>query len=181
MKKYVVYLMAAIIISGIAHTSYSAYQTKQDQQQMKAKQQAEGGLETGMNAPDLEIEQDGRMIHLSDLTDQLIVINFWATWCPPCQQEIPELNAFAKSTSIPVYGINVTTAERRLSDVKQFLKKTPITYSVLYDTKGQSEKTYQLVAMPATYIIDQSGTIVGKHVGPVTQEMLKEMVRKIGG
>ncbi|WP_449402682.1 TlpA family protein disulfide reductase [Exiguobacterium artemiae] len=61
------------------------------------------------------------------------------------------------------------------------MKKTPITYSVLYDTKGQSEKTYQLVAMPATYIIDQTGTIVGKHVGPVTQEMLKEMVRKIGG
>ena len=68
MKKYVMYLMAAVIISGIAYTSYSAYQTKQNQQQIQAKQQAEGGLETGMKAPDLEIEQDGQPIQLSDLT-----------------------------------------------------------------------------------------------------------------
>lgn len=181
MKKYVFYLVIAVVLSGIAYTSYNAYQIKQDQQQIQAKQQAEGGLETGMKAPDLEIEQDGQPIRLSDLTDQLIVINFWATWCPPCRQEIPELNAFSESTSIPVYGINVTTSERRLTDVEEFLKKTPVDYPVLYDTKGQSEKAYRLLAMPATYLIDETGTIVGKHVGPVTEKMLKEMVQKIGG
>ncbi|MCT4781553.1 MULTISPECIES: TlpA disulfide reductase family protein [Exiguobacterium] len=181
MKKYVLYLLMAVVVSGIVYTSYSTYETKQNQQQIQAKQQAEGGLETGMKAPDLELEQDGQPVRLSDLTDQLIVINFWATWCPPCRQEIPELNRFSESTNIPVYGINVTTAERRLTDVEQFLKQTPITYSVLYDTKGQSEKAYRLVAMPATYIIDRTGKIVGKHVGPVTEKMLQEMVQKIGG
>ncbi|HAZ38496.1 MAG TPA: TlpA family protein disulfide reductase, partial [Exiguobacterium sp.] len=90
-------------------------------------------------------------------------------------------NAFARHTNIPVYGINVTTSERRVSDVADFLKQTPVEYSVLYDRTGNSEDAYRLVAMPATYVLDRKGTILAKHVGPVTEQMLKEMVKRTGG
>lgn len=181
LKKYLLYMIVGIAICGIAYKSYDAYQTKQTKAYNQATQEAQGGLDVGMIAPNLKLERDGKQVELSDLSDRLIVINFWATWCPPCKQEIPELNRFSKTSDIPVYGINVTTAERKRSDVADFLKKTPIEYSVLYDTKGESEQSYRLVAMPATYVIDADGKIVAKHVGPVTSDMLKEMVTQKGG
>lgn len=181
LKKYLLYVIVGLAISGIAYKSYDAYKAQQIKEFTQATQQAQGGLEIGMKAPNLELEQDGKMVELSDLTNRLIVINFWATWCPPCKQEIPELNAFAKAVDVPVYGINVTTSERKVSDVADFLKETPVDYGVLYDTKGQSENAYRLVAMPATYVIDTDGVIVAKHIGPVTSSMLKEMVGKKGG
>ena len=180
-KKPLIYLILAIAIIGIAYQSYQTYDAKQKKVEQQQKQVSQGGLEVGMKAPNLSLHQEGKTIDLDEINHDVFVINFWATWCPPCKQEIPELNAFARHTDVPVYGINVTTSERRVSDVADFLKKTPVEYPVLYDRQGTSEDAYRLVAMPATYVLDRQGTILAKHVGPVTEQMLKEMVKRTGG
>jgi len=180
-KKPLIYLILAIAIIGIAYQSYQTYDAKQKKVEQQQKQVSQGGLEVGMKAPNLSLRQEGKTINLDEINHDVFVINFWATWCPPCKQEIPELNAFARHTDVPVYGINVTTSERRVSDVADFLKKTPVEYPVLYDRQGTSEDAYRLVAMPATYVLDRQGTILAKHVGPVTEQMLKEMVKRTGG
>ena len=181
MKKTLIYLILAIAVIGIAYQGYRTYDEKQSKVEQQQKQASQGGLEVGMKAPNLSLRQEGKNINLDEINHDVFVINFWATWCPPCKQEIPELNAFSQHTDIPVYGINVTTSERRVSDVADFLKKTPVEYPVLYDREGTSEDAYRLVAMPATYVLDQKGTILAKHVGPVTEKMLKEMVKRTGG
>ncbi len=181
MKKMLIYLILAIAIIGIAYQGYQTYDTKQKKVEQQQKQAAQGGLELGMKAPNLSLRQEGKTIDLDEMNHDVFVINFWATWCPPCKQEIPELNSFARHTNIPVYGINVTTSERRVSDVADFLKQTPVEYPVLYDRIGNSEDAYRLVAMPATYVLDRKGTILAKHVGPVTEKMLKEIVKRTGG
>jgi len=180
-KKPLIYLILAIAIIGIAYQSYQTYDAKQKKVEQQQKQVSQGGLEVGMKAPNLSLHQEGKTIDLDEINHDVFVINFWATWCPPCKQEIPELNAFARHTDVPVYGINVTTSERRVSDVADFLKQTPVEYPVLYDRKGTSEDAYRLVAMPATYVLDRKGTILSKHIGPVTEQMLKEMVKRTGG
>jgi len=180
-KKPLIYLILAIAIIGIAYQSYQTYDAKQKKVEQQQKQVSQGGLEVGMKAPNLSLRQEGKTINLDEINHDVFVINFWATWCPPCKQEIPELNAFARHTDVPVYGINVTTSERRVSDVADFLKQTPVEYPVLYDRKGTSEDAYRLVAMPATYVLDRKGKILSKHIGPVTEQMLKEMVKRTGG
>ncbi|MEI4463606.1 TlpA disulfide reductase family protein [Exiguobacterium indicum] len=181
MKKPLIYLILAIAIIGIAYQSYQTYDAKQKKVEQQQKQVSQGGLEVGMKAPNLSLRQEGKTIDLDEINHDVFVINFWATWCPPCKQEIPELNAFARHTDVPVYGINVTTSERRVSDVADFLKQTPVEYPVLYDRMGTSEDAYRLVAMPATYVLDRKGKILSKHIGPVTEQMLKEMVKRTGG
>ncbi|UKS56640.1 TlpA family protein disulfide reductase [Exiguobacterium acetylicum] len=181
MKKTLIYLILATAVISIAYQGYRTYEAKQSRVEQQQKQASQGGLEVGMKAPNLSLRQEGKTIDLDEINHDVFVINFWATWCPPCKQEIPELNAFARHTDVPVYGINVTTSERRVSDVADFLKKTPVEYPVLYDREGTSEDAYRLVAMPATYVLDRKGTILAKHVGPVTEQMLKEMVKRTGG
>jgi len=180
-KKPLIYLILAIAIIGIAYQGYQTYDAKQKKVEQQQKQVSQGGLEVGMKAPNLSLRQEGKTIDLDEINHDVFVINFWATWCPPCKQEIPELNAFARHTDVPVYGINVTTSERRVSDVADFLKQTPVEYPVLYDRMGTSEDAYRLVAMPATYVLDRKGKILSKHIGPVTEQMLKEMVKRTGG
>ncbi|MGI1805762.1 TlpA family protein disulfide reductase [Exiguobacterium sp. TDN 0502] len=181
MKKALIYLILSIAVIGIGYRGYQTYEAKQSKAVEQQKEVSQGGLEVGMRAPNLSLRQAGKTIELDEMNHDVFVINFWATWCPPCKQEIPELNAFARDTGIPVYGINVTTSERRVADVAAFLKQTPVDYPVLYDRKGTSEEAYRLVAMPATYVLDRKGTILAKHVGPVTENMLKEMVKRTGG
>ena len=181
MKKALIYLILSIAVIGIGYRGYQTYEAKQSKAVEQQKEVSQGGLEVGMRAPNLSLRQAGKTIELDEMKHDVFVINFWATWCPPCKQEIPELNAFARDTDIPVYGINVTTSERRVADVAAFLKQTPVDYPVLYDRKGTSEEAYRLVAMPATYVLDRKGTILAKHVGPVTEHMLKEMVKRTGG
>ena len=180
-KKALIYLILSIAVIGIGYRGYQTYEAKQSKVVERQKEVSQGGLEVGMKAPNLSLRQAGKTVELDEMNHDVFVINFWATWCPPCKQEIPELNAFARDTDIPVYGINVTTSERRVADVAAFLKQTPVDYPVLYDRKGTSEEAYRLVAMPATYVLDRKGTILAKHVGPVTEQMLKEMVKRTGG
>lgn len=140
-----------------------------------------GGDDTagvGQVAPEFEVENivRGEPIVLSELVaadDRPIVINLMASWCPPCREEIPELNAFAGANpDVLVLGVAV---EDSYDDFKKFVTDVQPTYPVGFD-EGPMRENYPTFGLPATFFLDSDGVIVDVFNGTVDQELLEDLV-----
>ncbi|AFM41145.1 Peroxiredoxin [Desulfosporosinus acidiphilus SJ4] len=141
------------------------------------------GLEKGNLAPDFELQSvDGKTIKLSSLRGKKVILNFWASWCPPCRLEMPEMEKFStqnKSKGIEILSVNLTKAERNRDDVTTFMKTDSITFPVLLDEKGDAAQLYNISSIPASFVIDTQGVIRQTIVGPMTMETMGTMVKAI--
>lgn len=118
-------------------------------------------------AKDFELQAlDGRHYRLSDLKGRVVLLNFWATWCKYCVKENPSLERLYrrfKEKGFIVLGISI---DRSAMVVEKFLKKKPVSYPVLLDPRGDVfVKTYTLIGIPVTIIINKEGYIVAKYQG----------------
>ncbi len=117
-------------------------------------------------APDFTLKsKDGKNVRLSDYRGQVVLLNFWASWCGPCRQEMPildEINNRYKSLGFTVLGVNL---DAKSSKAIGYLKDTPVTFPVLYDPKGDVSNKYGVQAMPSTVIIDKDGKVRFLHQG----------------
>jgi len=142
------------------------------------------GIEIGNLAPDFTLPTiDGQVVSLSSLRGKKVILNFWATWCPPCRQEMPDLEAFyskhAKDKHVVVLGINLTSAEMSVNDVKKFVKEYKLTFPVLLAKTEETAVLYQAVTIPTSYIIDSSGVIRSKKIGPMDQKWMEQQIDAI--
>ncbi|WP_338786774.1 TlpA disulfide reductase family protein [Metabacillus sp. FJAT-53654] len=122
---------------------------------------------------------EGKAFNLSDYTGKIVVVNFWTTWCTYCQEEMEELIKFreeAKSLNVELLGVNVTSSEQSENVVIQFVKDLELPFQVGLDVHGEVSKTYQIIGIPTTFIIDKKGIVKKKLLGPVTSDMLKELI-----
>ena len=117
-------------------------------------------------APDFVLSaRDGRQVALSELEGQVVLLNFWATWCGPCRQEMPHLEALYERYSdlgFTLLGVNV---EEDSSGADKFLAETPVTFPILFDPKSEVSKKYDVIDMPSTVIIDRAGNMRFIHHG----------------
>lgn len=133
-------------------------------------------------APDFALTTlDGEKVKLSDLKGHVVMINFWASWCGPCRQEMPLLNdiyASYKKAGFVLLGVNL---DESAEDAKAFLKKTPVNFPVLMDSKGQVADLYKNQAMPSSYFVDRKGDLVYLHQGyrPGEEEDYKKVIKKL--
>lgn len=138
------------------------------------------GLEKGNLAPDFELTTlDGRKVKLSDYRGKKVILNFWATWCPPCRAEIPDMEKFYssyKDKDMVILGVNLTKAEKDQTSVKSFIKEYGVTYPIPLDKESLAAEMYQVSAIPTSYIIDPQGTIIQKIVGPMDFETMKSLL-----
>lgn len=120
-------------------------------------------------APDFQLEDTkGNKISLSDLRGKVVMVNFWATWCPPCKQEMPsmeKLNQIMAGEDFVMLAIN--TEENGRSVVPAFLKNNPHDFTVLYDDNGTVQQQYGVYRFPESFIIRKDGTIDQKVVGAI--------------
>jgi len=120
----------------------------------------------GSNAPDFTVQDADRSVTLSQFRGQVVVLNFWATWCPPCVEETPaliQLNQRIASRNGMVLGISVDEDQEAYL---KFIQDHGINYLTYRDPSKKSAQDYGTVMYPETYIIDRKGKIARKIIGP---------------
>ena len=117
-------------------------------------------ISPGYRAPEFTLKsQSGKNLSLKELRGQVVMINFWATWCAPCRQEIPALNTLYekyRDTGFVLLGVNV---DSETANAVQMASKLKATYPILFDTDKQASVLYHVSAMPMTVLIDRDGKV----------------------
>ncbi|MFO7306868.1 MAG: TlpA disulfide reductase family protein [Gammaproteobacteria bacterium] len=109
--------------------------------------------------------RNGDIVSLEDLRGQVVMINFWASWCGPCRQEMPLLDQMHKrysSLGFTLLGVNV---EENTKDAERWLEQTPVSFPILFDRDSKVSQLYNVSAMPSTVFIDRKGNIRYVHRG----------------
>jgi peroxiredoxin len=123
----------------------------------------------GDAAPDFLLEDTaGNQVSLAALRGKVVLVNFWATWCPPCRDEMPameRLNEVMAGDDFVMLAIN--TEEKGRTIVPEFLKKTPYTFRILFDDKQVVQQQYGVYKFPESFVIRKDGTIDQKIIGPL--------------
>lgn len=128
--------------------------------------------------------RDGKNIKLSELRGQVVMINFWASWCGPCRQEMPLLEALHKkynALGFTLLGVNV---EQDSSKANAYLRDISVSFPILFDTKNSVSKAYNIAAMPSTVMVDRDGNLRYLHHGykpgyeKEYQKQIKSLIRE---
>lgn len=124
-------------------------------------------VEVGDTAPGFSVVADsGRVVSRADFGGRLLVLNFWATWCPPCISEMPSLSEFQKNfaaSGVVVLGISVDRSEQAY---RALIQKSKITFLTARDPEARISSGYGTFKYPETYIIDRHGKVIQKIIGP---------------
>ncbi len=126
-------------------------------------------LTVGKVAPDFALpDLKDRTIRLSDFRGKVVFLNFWATWCQPCKEEMPSMEVLYKTferDGLVVLAVSIDRVTTK-QNIPPFVNSMNLTFPVLVDSWGQTDKRYKLMGVPETYIIDQEGVLREKVIGP---------------
>ncbi|HWI61925.1 MAG TPA: thiol-disulfide oxidoreductase ResA [Symbiobacteriaceae bacterium] len=138
------------------------------------------GIPNGAKAPDFELKTtDGTAIKLSDLKGKAVMLNFFATWCPPCRAEMPALQEVYKEYEAKGFVVLAINLNESNLAVNQFRDKLGLTFPIVIDKDDHVSKLYDIVPLPTSYFINKDGVVVGKWTGEITKEKLRSFVKQI--
>lgn len=147
------------------------------------------GAEVGKNAPDfnLPLWHTGEFAKLSSFRGDIVVLNLWASWCPPCKKEMPDLIRLSndyQDKGVKVVGVNLATHERASDSADEFMVEYGVDFPTFVDQPGEERRgivasLYNINSIPYTYILDQDGRISKIFSGEVTYEMLQEFIEEL--
>jgi len=130
----------------------------------------------GFPAPDIELATaDGNIIKLSDLRGQPIILNFWASWCPPCRAEMPAIQAVYQvyqNDGLMILAVNASNQDD-MNDANAFITGLNLTFPIFFDRTGHAQDAYKVSALPTTFFIDRDGIIQSVVIGgPIAEALL---------
>jgi peroxiredoxin len=174
-QRQVVYLM--ILILGFAWILVSADKSGASTSgEIPAPQQ-------GFPAPDFELKTPtGEIMKLSDLQGQAVLVNLWATWCPPCRAEMQTIETMYnqyKDRGFTVLAVNMTYQDEPL-EIMPFVNEQRLTFPILLDETGEMATAYQLKSLPSSYFINREGVINEVVIGgPMAEALLRTRIENI--
>ena len=149
---------------------------------------ATSAVSAGLNqssAPDFTLKSNtGENLRLSEYSGEVVLINFWASWCGPCRQEMPllsELHDKYRALGFTVLGVNVEADSRK---ARKLLQEQPVSFPVVFDSDSVVSKQYNVVAMPSTVLVDRDGKMRYLHKGykpgleNVYQQQVRDLIRE---
>ncbi|MFO7317023.1 MAG: redoxin domain-containing protein [Bacilli bacterium] len=134
----------------------------------------------GKPAPDFTLNTlDGNPLTLSDLKGKKVILNFWATWCPPCKDEMPHFQEYyekyAEEDNVEIVAVNYTLNDK-MASVENFVKSYDLTFPVLLMEEEDVRETYKVYTLPSTFFINSKGVIEKQVLGPLDLDTLRNYV-----
>lgn len=139
--------------------------------------------QAGFLAPDFELQTlDGKTVKLSDLRGQAVLVNLWATWCPPCRAEMQTLETVYqdyKEQGFTVLAVNMTSQDDAQA-IRPFVDERRLTYPILLDETGEVGRAYEMKSLPSSFFIDRQGIIREVVIGgPMAEALLRTRIEQI--
>lgn len=176
---FLVVIGLSMVIEGI-----SGYQKRIEmlENTVEETEQQEASDDTVM-APDFQVEDaEGNMISLSSFQGKPVVLNFWASWCPPCKSEMPDFQAAYDTygEDIQFVMVNLTDGNRETKETASaFIEESGFTFPVYYDVNMEAAYAYNISSIPVTVLIDADGTVVAHRIGMLNAEGLQQGIDRL--
>lgn len=135
------------------------------------------GTEPGQIAPDFETSgDDGQALRLSDFRGQIVLLNFWATWCGPCRIEMPEFEEIYRERADDGFVVLAVNNAEPVTKVQAFREDMELSFPLAMDEDGAIQSRYGIMNYPSTFLLDADGKVLSRHFGALTVEQIHELV-----
>lgn len=178
-RKTLIYTIVLVALLGISYISYQLllplFTPQNSPVRLPDENEAQRGSDTG--APDFAVyDIDGNEVRLSDFLGTPVVLNFWASWCPPCKGEMPDFDALYEEYKDRVAFVMVDLVDGQRETVEtgsQHVEDQGFTFPVYYDTEQKADAAYGIMSIPMTLFIDGDGYLVGGYQRAIDREILR--------
>lgn len=184
MKKGVLAIL--LLIGLVVYAGYDYYMkssSKSEETLELGDTDLEQGIEKGQLAPNFSLlDLQGNPVELQDFRGKKVMVNFWATWCPPCRWEMPHMQKFYEdyeAKDVVILGINLTPTEAKEDQISAFVEEQKLTFPIVLDQEGEVMQTYEVMAYPTTFVLDTRGVIQEIFQGAINYEIMEETISKI--
>ena len=176
-KKIVWTVVIAVLFVGVVVGAYFGYKKLSEKVQP---QEQNPTIQNKGNYKDFTVtDKDGKEVKLSEFIGKPIVVNFWASWCPPCKAELPHFDKLSKEYQGKVHFLMVNLSGENKESVKNFVESNGYAFPLYFDDKDSGQKAYSVSSIPVTVFITADGNIGSQRMGAMSEATLRNYINQL--
>lgn len=174
-------LLISLIIIMAGWAIYQYIEGSEEEPSVEKNNEVEDvGLSIGQSAPDFKLTSlEGEETQLSKFRGKPVILNFWATWCPPCRAEMPDFQQLYESEDVEILAVNLSESEQSEKTVQDFIEEYDLSFPILMDRGSAVTEIYKVQVFPTSFIIDSEGIIQFSARGAINYEIMQKELSKV--